>query len=1157
MRLLELHLKAFGPFTDRRLDLSGGEHGLHLVFGPNEAGKSSALRALKALLYGFPDRTGDDFLHPYDQLRIGGRLRLGDGSELEFLRRKGRKKGTLLSVTDESLLDEGLLDRCLQGVEEKLFSSLFGIDHDALVQGGQELLEQKGDVGQALFAAGLGTRNLRKVLASLDEEAESLFVPRGSKRLLNQQIADFQAARKALADLSLSGRDWEGRRKDLEKKREEWGTLERELADRKGERNRLQRLRRALPNLGLRRDLLSRRESLGPVVVLPAGFTDLRREAQEAIRAAAEGRARAGAELREVRDEAATLKESRALLDQAETIERLHRDVGRYAKDVADRLRLLKERDERRATAEALLDEIRPGLTLEEADTLRPALDRWRRIQELAQQRQSLFNGQVQARQSVQEVKRRLAATRDVLESLPRRRDPASLRRRAEAARRAGDLDRILAEAADALRRDGEQLRVDFGRLGLWTGAPEEMEALPVPGADTLDRFRNAFDALAERRRGLDEQRRTLRADLAEVERRLEEIRRAGAVPTEQELLEARERRDRAWRSLRQAWAEEEAKAYEEKVGEADELADRLRREADRVQQQAQLLARRDALQESAGLADQEEDEASRELARLQEDWKRLWRPCGIDPLPPREMHPGWTSRQEKLRDRAEILREQRGRAEALERSLRDHRAALARELKSLKETVPAGDDLEPVLAQAEDVVRRLDEEGRQREQLVSDLKESEAELVQARETESAAVAAFEEWRAAWAEAVQDLGTDRDALPPHVLQLLDNLRKVFSGLHEAASLDRRIAGIDRDLEDFRASVRSLALQVAPELADHPADQATVQLQALLTEARRQADRRADLDRRMERLEKEIRDADATVRAMEDRLAQLRREAGCDDDSGLQEAERRSALHQELTRDLERTERQLLQDGEGLTLDELEKEAEGVDADALPGHIDQLGHVIEDLEKRSGDLREELGKEQKELEHMTGGDAAAREAERAQEILASLRHGVERYVRVRLASAILKREIDRYREENQAPLLRRAGDLFATLTCGSFRGLQTDYDDRDEPVLVGLRQDGRRVRVEGMSDGTRDQLYLSLRLATLERYLAHAEPLPFIVDDILINFDDERTAATLKVLADLSTRTQVILFTHHGRLKDLAAGMRNGSGAGVFVRELRD
>jgi uncharacterized protein YhaN len=224
----------------------------------------------------------------------------------------------------------------------------------------------------------------------------------------------------------------------------------------------------------------------------------------------------------------------------------------------------------------------------------------------------------------------------------------------------------------------------------------------------------------------------------------------------------------------------------------------------------------------------------------------------------------------------------------------------------------------------------------------------------------------------------------------------------------------------------------------------------------------------------------------------------------------------------------------------------------VDALALPGRIEQIEREVEVRESRQGDLREEIGRRSRELQHRTGGDAAAR-AERAEEILARLRDGVDRYVRLRLAAVLLRRRIERYRAENQAPLLRRAGELFAALTLGSFAGLQTDYDERDEPVLVGLRPDGKQLRVEEMSDGTRDQLYLALRLATLEKHLDRSEPLPFVVDDILINFDDDRSEATLRVLAELAKRTQVILFTHHKHLKEMAGALRNG--AGVFVREL--
>ena len=132
-------------------------------------------------------------------------------------------------------------------------------------------------------------------------------------------------------------------------------------------------------------------------------------------------------------------------------------------------------------------------------------------------------------------------------------------------------------------------------------------------------------------------------------------------------------------------------------------------------------------------------------------------------------------------------------------------------------------------------------------------------------------------------------------------------------------------------------------------------------------------------------------------------------------------------------------------------------------------------------------------------------------------------------------------------------MKIASGYFNDLTLGSFVRLRTDVDDKGEPVLVGVRPDGVRLTVEKMSSGTRDQLYLALRLATLEWRLATCEPMPFIVDDILINFDDERSRATLSVLGELSKKNQVILFTHHRQIVEEANRMK---GKGVIqIHEL--
>ena len=215
MRVDRFDLIAYGPFSDKSLNLSEGSAGLHLIYGDNEAGKSTSLRALIAWLFGIPARTNDNFLHANPQLRIGGKLRLSGGEEIEFLRRKG-KKGTLLEQGTDAPLDDSALSPFLPaGIDENLFKKLYGIDHDGLVAGGQELLDQSGDLGQALFSAAVGTASLREILSDLQNGAEELYKPRASKKLVNRAISSFKEAQKRIKDSSLPVAEWKRLQKEL------------------------------------------------------------------------------------------------------------------------------------------------------------------------------------------------------------------------------------------------------------------------------------------------------------------------------------------------------------------------------------------------------------------------------------------------------------------------------------------------------------------------------------------------------------------------------------------------------------------------------------------------------------------------------------------------------------------------------------------------------------------------------------------------------------------------------------------------------------------------------------------------------------------------------------------------------------------------------
>jgi DNA repair protein SbcC/Rad50 len=109
-----------------------------------------------------------------------------------------------------------------------------------------------------------------------------------------------------------------------------------------------------------------------------------------------------------------------------------------------------------------------------------------------------------------------------------------------------------------------------------------------------------------------------------------------------------------------------------------------------------------------------------------------------------------------------------------------------------------------------------------------------------------------------------------------------------------------------------------------------------------------------------------------------------------------------------------------------------------------------------------------------------------------------------------------------------------------MTGADYDRLQSESGaDDHRPVLQIRRRDGRTLGVEGLSEGTRDQLYLALRLAALQLHRARGIDLPLVLDDVLMTSDDDRAVRMLRMLADFAQGGQVLVFTHHRHLLELA------------------
>jgi len=1168
MKLNQLDLIAFGPFDDVSLDLRSGKPGLHVIYGDNEDGKSTMLRAIRGLLFGIEVRTKDDHVFKKAQLRIGGCLCHTNGDELAFVRRKG-SKDTLRDPESDAPLPDAVLEPFIGGLSEKLFATLYGIDYQKLVSGGEEILEQKGDLAKTLYSAASGTASLKKVLDRMTQEADQLFKLRASKSRIYTGIGEYAAKLKESKEAMLLSSAWtklrrerdevEGARRDLE---EETRQLRRDLAQR-------QRVRRVRPNLAQLDELQANLDQYGEVVDLPENFEQNRREAAELRRSAEERIKQITEKVQRLEDETSAARLPVEILEHASTIKLMNRKLGSYEDSLRDKPLQDTKRRQHTNDARELLKAVRPGLDLKEVETMRPLLALKGSIQAHVSRHEKLAVEERSAAKALREATDEVENTTKEHEQFDESRDPTLSTAAVNAAQRGGDLD-AQAQAAK-IRCDGmcEQCRVDLAALGLWQGSQDELEKAPLPNSKTVGLFESRFQDAAGLAHKCDQQLQELGERHSEITDKLADLARGTRVPTTDDLQVSRNHRDLGWSLVRRKCFDDEEVdteierytqerslpgVYEEAIHEADDLADRLRLDSDRVQQREILeseLAKVDRkLQEL--LAQREEH--SREQAELRKEWEQVWQPTGFTPRSPKEMDT-WLSQAEKLRQNLEELRIREGDHAVLVQRRHDLRESLRQELDALgedPEDVPA-DRLDILLERALVILEKLSQRLTRKRELEQALCESQATLTKVENASKDLASRRNQWQQDWGELIHDFDFLPDPSTTRVVATLEQLESLFKAVDKANEVSRRIYGIEKRISEFENEVDGFAEILGQPRGERPVVQYVVDLNDDLDKAREIETRLKSLQRQREELAGEETEQRGILRSTKGRFAELRCMARVDKNEELIEAGRNSDHLREIRARVAQTKQQLRNAGDSHSIEALRVQSQELDGIELNEEIARLTEKLDEVEQKHGEILRREAELNHELAAMSGAATAAESMEQAEQTLAQLREDVRTYLRLRAATLILMNQIESYRQANQAPVLRRASELFARLTLDSFKGLHDELDGNNRPILLGVRPDDREVTVDGMSDGTRDQLYLALRLATLEQHLETGEPIPFVVDDILVGFDDRRTVACLQVLGELASRTQVLLFTHHRRVAEIAGAL--GEDRGIFLHEL--
>ena len=1148
MRLDELVIERYGPYEYRQLKLDGP--GLTVVYGPNEAGKSTCLAAVSDFLFRIPERSARAAIFGADQVRLGATLCAADGRRIAFRRRSGRGR-TLIDAEGKPCDDEALAP-LLGATTRDRFEHLFGLNHESLREGGDQLLRADGDIGRLIVEAGGGLRTLMSRLDALDVEIDGLFAPtRKASRLFYKALDAYEGADKAARAATLTRDAYERDRKAHDGAAVALHEARRSKHVADEDMSRLKRAERVIPTLRAIDEIEAMLAGFDDVIGLPedwaerwAGAAAEHGSAADEWIGARERLQRLSARLAAMVVDADLAAAHAAMLDIEERVTEVTGErLGRANRDLeisAAEAQLASLRDRLAVGPETDLGALIPTdanlkiarALAAEALGLRPRLEAARQANAFAHDSLAAARARmaVLAERGRQEpfgldaarfssLPTELRGARAVVEQSEKAGDAQNLRAAALGVASLDDLRRLVCPGLD-------QVRIEIkAREELSSEATRQLAAR----------------ASAESQRG---------AAAAEIER----LRLGGEIATVDALVETRIRRGVAWAPIKaahlagrsdgmEAERADQVTALEAAVADADRLSDNRVTEAERV---AGLLEASRRFAEAGAAATAAEDAGRRIAERL--DARAVAFAAAFPDARAVAAEP--PTLLAFLESRLDIL----VKADAAE----------ARRLEAeqvLERLAPAIRDLE--LAEARAGLSGVEEgDLTERVRRLSRAIAAHDRDFDAFQRESQGIARLESDLAAARRALTDLGRDQqaragawrrvadsvtglapDASPEDGDSLAVQWTAARGELRSLGLTKRRLARMDENERDLRARVAATAAPLGLAMADD-----AVAGGRMLVE-RWRANQNVQVAR--ETLRPDLADAETTLAS---RQAAVERAAAFLGSLALvasvraDDVVRLTALadrQRELAR-LRASRAQLIAQaagaGDGLSLAVLREEARDRDIDAARADIADLQDHIDTAQNAIERAIREMQQASDALRIHEGPSERARAVAQRESAAAEMGAAVERYVELKLARELVRGAVDKVRGEQQDPLIRMAGDMFSRMTLGEFDSIAADVDGKGAPVVVGVRPGGRNQSVATMSDGTRDQLFLAFRLASLGNYCRATEPLPFIADDILVHFDDVRAEATLALLADFCATTQVLLFTHHESVRSAAKSL---------------
>ncbi|WP_192182556.1 ATP-binding protein [Mesorhizobium amorphae] len=1150
MRLRRLDLIRYGKFTDRTIDFgpkpTAGPD-LHIMFGLNEAGKSTALSGFLDLLFGIEERSRYNFLHEYSAMRLGGVLELA-GVEHAFTRTKQRNN-SLLDVTGKPV-SEVVIAAHLAGLSRDAYATMFSLDDETLEAGGKAILESRGDLGKLLFTASAGLGHASDTLNALEAEADALHRKQAQgteMAVLKKRLADLKSRKDAVDTLASTYEGLEAERLDAA---QQYDGLVNERAVLAARLDAIARYERARPVLADVRRKLVQLDGLPEIASPTRTWTG---SITELIDDDASLRTRLAGNVGEVERLMASIESAdvdELILGISERIRSLTESKVRYSSagfDLPNRKVQLQIFDNAAANCLSALgrsSEPDPAKLILPAATVGILRTMVEQRSGIATAVRAAHDETAAALDALQSARQRVGEERAVPESVRARLGSALSKARASS-----HLAEVRAahEEEDAGTIRWEALRA---QLRPWAGDAGALASIAVPSAGQIASWNAIATDLARANSVLAERLVESESNHTQLAARLDALRASIDVADDEVAAASRRARDEAWATHRAALTGETADDFAVALARDDGVGTgRLANASDLAEMRATSRALAQAAADLSRLRKQRaqlDTDLDTKLAEIREAGRGLLGDV-IEPSLERLI--------ELFEDRIEVridalaawgqIELSRKKAERAADSGEHIRMELIGALTSVGITSAPDDTLEATMAIAELFLERQRKLDAEYAEALRTVNTREEDLAGRRRALAMAERREEEWLAMIAEALKGTWLENGLSASGLSTVLEQLSDLAKSVQDRDALRLRIEKMEDDRADFLGEVSAIAADIGETTKDGEAEQLAVSLGERLDRAERARDAKAGLLGDLKRLQGERDILDNKISIHERRKNEVLSAFGVDT---LIDVVQRDELLRE--RDRLRTTVAELEDrvAAELASEKFEQARSILDAINFESLAIEKGQGEQRLLQLDGAMQQQLIRQTRaadKIDEIGGDSAVARLDAERRTILLEIEDKAIRYIELKLGIMSAGDALRAYRERHRSGMMARASDAFKLMTQGQYSGLTTQPVKGGE-VLIAMQRDGQSKVADALSKGARFQLYLALRLAGYYEFAEFRPSVPFIADDIMETFDHIRSEEVFRLFGDMAGMGQVIYLTHHKHLCEIAKAVVPGA-----------